>query len=462
MQLRSTICALATPPGEGGIAVVRLSGPDAYPIAAKVFVPIHKEKSVLEAKGYTALFGHYLLDGQEMDETVALFYRAPRSYTGEDVVELSVHGGSAMADGLQQALIAAGAIPAAPGEFTRRALENGRMSLTQVEAVMEVISAGGRQGAALAKSALDGRLAREAEGIRRQLQTLAAHLTAWIDYPEEDVPELAPDELKAALQQQKAKLDGWVNSYNAGAVLRHGVDCVLLGRPNVGKSTLLNLLAGFDRAIVTPVAGTTRDVVEQAVQLGDIRLNLFDTAGVRGEEEADAIEAEGIRRSWKKLEEAGLVLAVFDAGGPVTEADIEIARRCEGRPALAIFNKQDLADDAGLFDESLLAPCFKHCIRLCAKDAASLKPLSDAVAGLLGTANLDPNAAALVSRRQLAAATAARDAVGEAIAAVDAGFGLDAAGVCIEDALRALADLTGEDAAEAVIDEVFSTFCVGK
>lgn len=462
MQLRSTICALATPPGEGGIAVVRLSGPDAYPIAAKVFAPIHKKKSVLEAKGYTALFGHYLLDGQEMDETVALFYRAPRSYTGEDVVELSVHGGSAMADGLQQALIAAGAMPAAPGEFTRRALENGRMSLTQAEAVMEVISAGGRQGAALAKSALDGRLAREAEGIRRQLQTLAAHLTAWIDYPEEDVPELAPDELKAALQQQKAKLDGWVNSYNAGAVLRHGVDCVLLGRPNVGKSTLLNLLAGFDRAIVTPVAGTTRDVVEQAVQLGDIRLNLFDTAGVRGEEEADAIEAEGIRRSWKKLEEAGLVLAVFDAGGPVTEADIEIARRCEGRPALAIFNKQDLADDAGLFDEGLLAPCFKHCIRLCAKDAASLKPLSDAVAGLLGTANLDPNAAALVSRRQLAAATAARDAVGEAIAAVDAGFGLDAAGVCIEDALRALADLTGEDAAEAVIDEVFSTFCVGK
>ena len=462
MQLRSTICALATPPGEGGIAVVRLSGPDAYPIAAKVFAPIHKEKSVLEAKGYTALFGHYLLDGQEMDETVALFYRAPRSYTGEDVVELSVHGGSAMADGLQQALIATGAMPAAPGEFTRRALENGRMSLTQAEAVMEVISAGGRQGAALAKSALDGRLAREAEGIRRQLQTLAAHLTAWIDYPEEDVPELAPDELKAALQQQKAKLDGWVNSYNAGAVLRHGVDCVLLGRPNVGKSTLLNLLAGFDRAIVTPVAGTTRDVVEQAVQLGDIRLNLFDTAGVRGEEEADAIEAEGIRRSWKKLEEAGLVLAVFDAGGPVTEADIEIARRCEGRPALAIFNKQDLADDAGLFDESLLAPCFKHCIRLCAKDTASLKPLSDAVAGLLGTANLDPNAAALVSRRQLAAATAARDAVGEAIAAVDAGFGLDAASVCIEDALRALADLTGEDAAEAVIDEVFSTFCVGK
>ena len=216
MQLRSTICALATPPGEGGIAVVRLSGPEAYPIAARVFQPIHRQKSVLAAKGYTALFGHYLLDGREMDETVALFYRAPHSYTGEDVIELSVHGGSAMADGLQQALIAAGAVPAGPGEFTRRALENGRMSLTQAEAVMEIISAGGRQGAALAKTALDGRLAKEAEAIRRVLQSLAAHLTAWIDYPEEDVPELAPAELRATLQQQKAKLDGWGGQLQRG------------------------------------------------------------------------------------------------------------------------------------------------------------------------------------------------------------------------------------------------------
>ena len=184
MQLRSTICALATPPGEGGIAVVRLSGPDAYPIAAKVFAPIHKEKSVLEAKGYTALFGHYLLDGQEMDETVALFYRAPHSYTGEDVIELSVHGGTAMADGLLEALVLAGAAPAGPGEFTRRALEHGKLSLTQAEAVMEVIGANGRQGAALAKSALDGRLAQRIGTIQTALQSLNAHLTAWVDYPE--------------------------------------------------------------------------------------------------------------------------------------------------------------------------------------------------------------------------------------------------------------------------------------
>ena len=464
-RLQQTICALATPPGTGGIAVVRVSGPDAYPMVEKIFVPLHVGRKVAEAKGYTAMLGHYLLHGAEMDECVALFFRAPHSYTGEDVIELSVHGGTAMADGLLEALITAGCAPAGPGEFTRRALENGRMSLTQAEAVMEVIAANGRQGAALAKSALDGRLAKRIGKIQTALQTLNAHLTAWVDYPEEDVPELSDAAFVGTLTEQKAALDALISGYSAGAVLRHGVDCVLLGRPNVGKSTLLNLLAGFDRAIVTPVAGTTRDIVEQAVQLGSVRLNLFDTAGVRDVgEHGDAVEAEGIRRSWKKLEEAGLVLAVFDLAAPLNEEDLEIARRCQGRPALAILNKQDLAGQGEAFTaaQQQLAPYFKAIIPLTARDAASLQPLCQAVAQLLGTANLDPNAAALCSARQLSAAKEARDALAEALNSQEDGFGLDAAGVCISDAQRALARLTGEDATEATIDEVFSTFCVGK
>ena len=464
-RLQQTICALATPPGTGGIAVVRVSGPDAYPMVEKIFVPLHVGRKVAEAKGYTAMLGHYLLHGQEMDETIALFFRAPHSYTGEDVIELSVHGGTAMADGLLEALITAGTAPAGPGEFTRRALEHGRMSLTQAEAVMEVIAANGRQGAALAKSALDGRLAKRIGAIQTVLQSLNAHLTAWIDYPEEDVPELSDEHLLKTLGGQKAELDSLIRGYGAGAVLRRGVDCVLLGRPNVGKSTLLNLMAGFDRAIVTPVAGTTRDIVEQAVQLGELRLNLFDTAGVRDVgADGDAIEAEGIRRSWKKLEEAGLVLAVFDLAAPLNEEDLEIARRCQGRPALAILNKQDLAGQGETFTaaQQQLAPYFKAIIPLTARDAASLQPLCQAVAHLLGTANLDPNAAALCSARQLSAAKEARDALAEALNSQEDGFGLDAAGVCISDAQRALARLTGEDATEATIDEVFSTFCVGK
>lgn len=462
--MSSTICALATPPGAGGIAVVRVSGPEAYAVVGEIFTPRNPAKRVAEAKGYTAMLGHYHLRGEEMDETIALFFRAPHSYTGEDVIELSVHGGNAMAQGLLEALYLAGAAPAGPGEFTRRALENGRMSLTQAEAVMEIISAEGRQGAALAKSALDGALARRIAGIQAALQTLAAHLTAWIDYPEEDVPEVSQAELIATLSEQRDTLDQLIAGYGAGAVLRRGVDCVLLGRPNVGKSTLLNLLAGFDRAIVTPIAGTTRDVLEQAVMLGDtgIRLNLFDTAGVREVgADGDAIEAEGIRRSWRKLDEAGLVLAVFDAAQPLSDDDLELARRCQGRPAIAVLNKQDLAGETDV-PRGTLEPYFKKIVPMCARDAIGLQALTDAVADLLGTAQLDPEAAQLCSARQLAAATRARDALAEAIAARQNGFGLDAAAVCLTDALQALFDLTGENASDATIEEVFETFCVGK
>ena len=462
--MSSTICALATPPGAGGIAVVRVSGPEAYAVVEEIFTPRNPAKRVAEAKGYTAMLGHYHLRGEEIDETIALFFRAPHSYTGEDVIELSVHGGNAMAQGLLEALYLAGAAPAGPGEFTRRALENGRMSLTQAEAVMEIISAEGRQGAALAKSALDGALARRIAGIQAALQTLAAHLTAWIDYPEEDVPEVSQSELITTLSEQKDTLDQLIAGYGAGAVLRRGVDCVLLGRPNVGKSTLLNLLAGFDRAIVTPIAGTTRDVLEQAVMLGDtgIRLNLFDTAGVREVgADGDAIEAEGIRRSWRKLDEAGLVLAVFDAAQPLSDDDLELARRCQGRPAIAVLNKQDLAGETDV-PRGTLKPYFKKIVPMCARDAVGLQALTDAVADLLGTAQLDPEAAQLCSARQLAAATRARDALAEAIAARQNGFGLDAAAVCLTDALQALFDLTGENASDATIEEVFETFCVGK
>ena len=458
----STIAAIATAPGAGGIAVVRLSGPESYEVAERVFRPANPSKKVAEAKGYTAMFGAFVEGEDAFDEGVALFFRAPHSYTGEDVVELSCHGGSAVARRLVEACIAAGASPAAPGEYTRRAFLNGKLSLTQAEAVMDLISADGRQGAALANASLNGALARKITAQKDALTALQAHLAAWVDFPEEDVPELSQSHLCAVLGGVEQELNALIQSYDAGAVLREGVDCAIVGRPNAGKSTLLNLLAGFDRAIVTPVAGTTRDVVEQAVRLGDIRLNLFDTAGLR--ETEDAIEAEGIRRSWKKLEEAGLVLAVFDLAAPLNEEDLEIARRCQGRPALAILNKQDLAGQGEAFTaaQQQLASYFKAIIPLTARDAASLQPLCQAVAQLLGTANLDPNAAALCSARQLSAAKEARDALAEALNSQKDGFGLDAAGVCISDAQRALARLTGEDATEATIDEVFSTFCVGK
>ena len=453
----TTIAAIATAPGAGGIAVVRLSGPESYAVAARVFHPANPNKNVEEAKGYTALFGSFVEGDDAFDEGVALFFREPHSYTGEDVVELSCHGGSAVARRLVEACIAAGAAPAAPGEYTRRAFLNGKMSLTQAEAVMDIISADGKQGAALANASLSGALAKKIGAEKEALTGLQAHLAAWVDFPEEDVPELDDAHLHTVLGQVQQELNGLIKNYDAGAVLREGVDCAIVGRPNAGKSTLLNLLAGFDRAIVTPVAGTTRDVVEQAVQLGDIRLNLFDTAGLRQTD--DAIEAEGIRRSWKKLDEAGLILAVFDGSEPLTREDLALARRCAGRPAIALINKEDKPTR---FDAEVIAPYFAMVLPVCCQEEGARKLIASAVARLLGTNQIDPHAASLSGQRQLAAATRAREAVAGALEAAAGGFGLDAVSVCVDDALDALCDLTGENASEAVINEVFERFCVGK
>ena len=453
----STIAAIATAPGAGGIAVVRLSGPESYAVAARVFRPVNPAKKVEEAKGYTALFGSFLEGEDAFDEGVALFFRAPHSYTGEDVVELSCHGGSAVARRLVESCVEAGAVPAPPGEYTRRAFLNGKLSLTQAEAVMDLVSADGRQGAALANASLKGALARKIRAEKEALTGLQAHLAAWVDFPEEDVPELADGHLVSVLTQVRGELDTLIRNYDAGAVLREGVDCAIVGRPNAGKSTLLNLLAGFDRAIVTPVAGTTRDVVEQAVQLGDIRLNLSDTAGLRQTE--DAIEAEGIRRSWEKLEQAGLILAVFDGSEPLTREDLELAQKCAGRPAIALINKEDRPTR---FDAEMIAADFAMVIPVCCREEGSRRVISAAVARLLGTAQIDPHAASLSGQRQLSAAIRARDAVAGALEAVQGGFGLDAVSVCVDDALAALCDLTGENASENVINEVFERFCVGK
>ena len=449
-----TIAAIATAPGAGGIGIVRVSGPGALPILEKLFAPAGKG----DYKPWTLRRGRVQdTEGNTLDDSLAVFMPGPKTFTGEDVAELQCHGGPVLLAAVLEACLRAGARLAERGEFTRRAFLNGRMDLTQAEAVMDLISADGRQGAALANAALGGALAKKISAQKEALPAIQAPLAAWVDFPEEDVPELDGDHLHRVLSGVKAELDELIHNYQADTVLREGVDCAIVGRPNAGKSTLLNLLAGFDRAIVTPVAGTTRDVVEQAVQLGDIQLNLFDTAGLR--ETEDAIEAEGIRRSWKKLEEAGLILAVFDGSEPPTREDLELAQRCTGRPAIALINKEDKPTQ---FDAEFIAPCFAMVLPVCCQEEGSRKVIAAAVARLLGTSQIDPHAASLSGQRQLSAALRARDAVTGAREAVEAGFGLDAVSVCVDDALDALCELTGENASEAVIEQVFERFCVGK
>ncbi len=457
MAQEKTIAAIATPPGTGGIAVIRISGDEAYAVASRVFEPANPKKKLADAKGYTALFGHFTENGVHCDEVVALCFRAPHSYTGEDVVELSCHGGSAVSQRLLRACFAAGAQPAGAGEFTKRAFLSGRISLTQAEAVMDMINASSQQGAQAAAAAMEGALYGKIKAVQDTLITLAGHIAAYTDYPEEDVPELSMQALTESLGQAKNVIDRLIEGYDTGAVLRRGVDTAIIGSPNVGKSTLLNLLSGFERAIVTPIAGTTRDVVEQEIQLAGIRLLLADTAGIRDTQ--DVVEAEGIRRSYTHLERAGLIFAVFDGSCPLQPSDLALAQKCAGRPAIAILNKTDLPQQA---DAESLRRCFQTVIHISAKDPSFLPRVEQAVASVLHLTGLDPDACLLANERQLHAARDAQQALDDALNAAQTGMTLDAVGVCMDDALYALYSLTGENVREDVVEEVFSKFCVGK
>lgn len=453
----TTIAAIATAPGKAGIAVVRLSGPQAYLIAEQVFIPKNQKKKLSQQPGYTALFGHFVENQTERDEAVALCFRAPKSYTGEDVVELSVHGGTAVVQQLLMACYAAGAEPASAGEFTKRAFLCGRISLTQAEAVMEMINATNEQGIAAANAAMEGALYRVIHAVTGQLTALAGHIAAYTDYPEEDVEELSAAKLTQTLTEAKAVLDKLIGGYAAGSILRRGISTAIVGSPNVGKSTLMNLLAGYEKAIVTPIAGTTRDVVEQDVELAGATLLLADTAGIR--ETGDIVEAEGVRRSLRRLEEANLVLAVFDASRPMTPEDAALAEKCAEKLSLAILNKSDLPR-AVEFEP--YRQYFDECITLSANDPAQTPVVAEAVRKLILSADIDPDAALLANARQLACAKAAAGALADALTAQRTGFALDAVSVCVDDALDALYELTGEQASEAVISEVFDKFCVGK
>ncbi|MDL2328093.1 tRNA uridine-5-carboxymethylaminomethyl(34) synthesis GTPase MnmE, partial [Ruminococcaceae bacterium OttesenSCG-928-A11] len=445
----STIAAIATPPGQGGIAVIRLSGPESYAVARQIFTPKNANKTLDKIPGYTAVYGIYSDGAVEIDDGIVLCFRAPHSYTGEDVLELSCHGGEAISRALLEACLKAGAQPAGPGEFTRRAVLNGRMSLTQAEAVMDLISAAGKSAAAAARTAAAGALQREISRMKEQLVTLAGHLAAWTDYPEEDVEELEMDTFSGVVSGVKNGLEGLIGGYDRGSLVRRGVRTAIVGSPNVGKSTLFNLMSGFEHAIVTPVAGTTRDVVREQISLGGVVLLLADTAGLHSTE--DVVEKEGIRRTKVEMENAQLVIAVFDGSQPLRAEELAFAGDCGGRPALAVVNKSDL----GLaFAPELLAPYYNEVVVVSALEPDTAQAIENAVKRVLLLKDFDPEAAMLANSRQLAAAVEARDALDGALQGL--ALGLDAAGVCLEDAIRALAHLTGEDATEAVINEVFS------
>ncbi len=451
-----TIAAISTAQGEGGIGVIRISGENALEIADKIFININNKK-ITEMKGYTATFGKICHNGEEIDEAVALVFRAPHSYTGEDVVELSCHGGIYLTKQVLRAAISAGAEPAQAGEFTKRAFLNGKIDLTEAEAVIDLISAKSRSAARAALFVKDGALRKKIDTVKDNLLSLAAHLSAWADYPEEDIAEVTDDMIFDTCNGAVETLEKLLKTYDSGQAVKQGIDTVIAGRPNVGKSTLMNLLSGYEKSIVTDIPGTTRDIVEDTVIVKDVILRLSDTAGLRDTE--DTVEKIGVDRARKRLEQCGLLLAVFDNSRELDDEDKLLIDSAQNVPSIAIINKTDLEQK---IDIKYISSKISKIIYISAARGEGRDELENAVEEIAGTANLNPSEGILSNERQRLAVSNALNSVKEAKTALEMGMTFDAVTVSLEDAISELLELTGEKTSDEVIDRVFHNFCVGK
>ena len=444
-----TIAALASAPGEGGVAVVRMSGADAERILRAVFAPLPAQM-----ESHRLYYGA-VRDGRErVDEAMAVLMRAPRSYTREDVAEIQCHGSMALCRRILALLFKHGARAAEPGEFTRRAFLSGRVDMTQAEAVMNLIGATNNRALREAMRQMEGGVSQYVLRAREAICDVLAGVEAATDFPDEVDEEEATADLRARMEKTRSALLAGCDA-RAGRIAREGLSVVLAGRPNAGKSSLMNALLRQERAIVTDIPGTTRDVLTEHVLLGDLQVNLTDTAGLR--EAGDAVERIGVERARKAVDSADVVLVVIDASQPLTEEDAQLLRR---ENALAVLNKQDLTVRVTPQDIENAAPgtpCLPLSIR---RDGEGIEAL---IERLQAYAPQDASGGAMLTQqRHIDAAHKAADALGDALAALDGGMELDLIAVDLQRALAALGEITGETLSEDVIDQVFARFCVGK
>ena len=454
--MSDVIAAVSTPLMSAGLGVIRISGDNAAEIADRVFRSTSGKK-LAEISGYSALYGHVFDKKGDIDEVVALNFRAPHSFTGENAVEFSCHGSVYILKRTLAALIAAGARLARAGEFTRRAFENGKMDLSAAESVMSLIGAQSELEHSAALSGREGVLFRRIDEIKGDLTALSAHLSAWVDFPDEDVPEVSHDELFSGLKSAKNRLSRLISDFDNGKILREGIDTVIVGRPNVGKSTFMNMLCGADRSIVTDIAGTTRDIVEESVLVGGVKLRLQDTAGLH--ETDDRVEKIGVDMAKRRIESAALILAVFDGSEPLNNDDLALIEALNGRRAIAVINKSDL--DMKI-DTERIASVIKNTVVLSAKSGENADMVEAAILSVSGLDGLDPTSAMMTTERQRDCAERAKTALNEAIFALEVGLTFDAVSVMLDEAIAALCELSGERVSESIVDEVFDTFCVGK
>ena len=465
-----TIAAIAAGGGApSAIGVVRISGPDCFAACGRVF---RSARPFGELEARRMVLGEFLdREGRVLDRGLAVRFPGPRSYTGEDSAEFHCHGSPVVLREVLAALFAAGARQAGPGEFTKRAFLNGRLDLTQAEAVIDLIDAETAAAARNAAAQLDGGLRRALEPIQEALLDITSRFYAVVDYPDEDIQDAGPEEIAAALRQAEGALTALLSTCKRGKVLKRGVRTAIVGLPNAGKSSLLNALAGYERAIVTDIPGTTRDTVEESVLCGGVLLRLIDTAGLR--ETEDQVEKLGVERSRRAMEEAELILLVRDGAAedcPENRAHWEaealllnqVART--GKPWLCIESKSDLtgprAFSVGLIQKDANNPA--ACLCVSSVTGYGLDKLENAVAALFPAGDPGEAGSLLTDRRQEEAADRARAAVRRALEALENGLTPDAALTDAEEALDAIGELTGRTAKEEIVERIFSRFCVGK
>ena len=449
------IAAVSTGLSVSAIGIIRLSGDGCAEVAGKVFT-LNNQKPLSEAPDKKLVLGNlHDKDGRIIDSCCAIYSRGPHSYTGEDTVEFHCHGSPAVLAAGLEALYIAGARPAQRGEFTKRAFLNGKLDLTQAEAVIDLIEADTADAAANAAGQVGGVLQKKLEPVYNDLVNLCSHFHAVLDYPDEDIEDFGLASYEGTLKTDAKALENLLNTYGQGQIMRQGVAAAIVGKPNVGKSSLLNALAGFDRAIVTDIPGTTRDTVEETVMVGGVKLRLIDTAGIR--ETGDAVEAIGVERSKKAIENAQLVLFVCDGSKPLTEEDEAIIELCtEHENAVALINKSDL----GAVVEPSDLP-FMNVIWISASSGEGLDQLADVVEVLFEN-NTPCDGSILTNARQADACRRAYDAIGRSLKGLRSGLTPDMVLIDVEEAMEAMGEVTGATVREDITARIFERFCVGK
>lgn len=471
--LTSTIAAISTPRGRGGIAVVRISGADAENVAGRIFKPACG-RPVSELADRFAAFGEIFdSDGEICDTGICTVFRAPKSFTGENVCEISCHGGTAVTEAVLMSALANGAVMADAGEFTRRAFIGGKLSLSEAEAVGLLIDADTAGRRKLASGAARGNVTREISRLSDALLDVMTALYAAIDYPEEDVGDEGERNIARVLSEVLSGVCRLLDTYKTGRAIQSGVKCVICGRPNVGKSSLFNKMAGEECAIVTDIAGTTRDILRETVSFGGVTLRLSDTAGLRTSD--DMVEKIGVDRANSEIDGAELVISVWNRAEPMTDEDHALTSRLRGIdvPKIAVFNKCDLdcgmtadetAEIEGTADKSVYISCSADFRTADCRDAAQgLDALSDAVSEIFGSGNLDLGHDAIIwDARQRSNLLRARQALSDAVSAIELGDPIDAVCTMAEEAMAALSETDGRGVEETIVNEIFARFCVGK